>query len=237
MRKRAKANLKGGHKVSRTKKIILIVIVVIVMVFAAVFLGFSYFLGKQIVAGSTQLVTNEQTKNVHERIWTDYDFNYDAFCQTYTIENIKLTSSFDDHTLPADFIYANDKNNDVVIMVHGLGGNRYTNYPMAEFFLENGYNVITYDQRSSGENTAEKTTFGYWEKYDIMDCIKYATELTQGNKIGVWGESFGGATAIQAVAYENIQEDIAFLILDLPCKQYGMDGHRRDEKHGYGPPP
>ena len=25
--------------------------------------------------------------------------------------------------------------------------NRYSNYPLAEFFLEEGYNVITYDQK------------------------------------------------------------------------------------------
>lgn len=203
------------------KKRVLIVIVVIVIVLAAIFLGFSYFLGGQIVAGSTQLVTNESTKNVHEDLWVEHGLKYDAFGQTYTIEKISLTSSFDGHTIPADFIYSDDKNNDVVIMVHGLGGNRYTNYPIAEFFLENGYNVITYDQRSSGENTAEKTTFGYWEKYDLMDCIRYAKEFTREKKIGVWGESFGGATAIQAVAYEDIQDDIAFLILDCPVS--GME--------------
>ena len=36
--------------------------------------------------------------------------------------------------IPADYIYAlgeeGDKNNPTVILVHGLGGNRYTNYPL-----------------------------------------------------------------------------------------------------------
>lgn len=200
----------------RKKKKVLVIILSIIVVLAVIFLGLSYYLGKQIVASSTQLVNNEETKNVHEDLWAEYGFDFDAFSQAYTIEKINPTSSFDGHTIPAEFIYSEDKNNDVVIMAHGLGGNRYTNYPIAELFLANGYNVITYDQRSSGENTAEKTTFGYWEKYDLIDCIKYAKEFTQEKKVGVWGESFGGATAIQAVAYKDIQEDIAFLILDCP---------------------
>lgn len=201
---------------SKKKKKLLIAAVVMVVVFVTLFLGFSYFLGGQIVASSTQLVTNEETKNVHERLWIEYNFNYDAFSQNYSIEKLDLTSSLDGHTIPCDFIYSDDKNNNVVVMAHGLGGNRYTNYPIAEFFLENGYNVITYDQRSSGENTAENTTFGYFEKYDLIDCINYAKDFAQGKKIGVWGESYGGATGIQAIAYEDMQENVSFLILDCP---------------------
>lgn len=52
---------------------------------------------------------------------------------TYTIEKVEITSTFDEHMIPADYIYAlgeeGDKNNPTVILVHGLGGNRYTNYP------------------------------------------------------------------------------------------------------------
>jgi fermentation-respiration switch protein FrsA (DUF1100 family) len=201
---------------NKVKKRILIVVTSLIILLIGMFIGFSYFIGDQIVASSTQLVTNEKTRNIHDLVWKDYGFNYESFSQTYKIENINLTSSFDGHAIPVDFIYSNDKNSNIVIMAHGLGGNRQTNYPRAEFFLKNGYNVITYDQRSSGENVAEKTTFGYWEKYDIIDCIKYAKDFAKDKKIGVWGESFGGATAVQAVAFENVQEDIAFLALDCP---------------------
>lgn len=201
---------------SKKKRVILIVIISIVLLMAITVVGFSYFLGTQIVASSTQLVTNETTKDVPENFWKDYGVDYDEFCQTYTVEKINLTSSFDGHTVPADFIYSGEKSSDIVVMAHGLGGNRYTNYPIAELFLENGYSVITYDQRSTNENTAEKTTFGYWEKYDLIDCINYAKQFSDGKKIGVWGESFGGATAVQAVAHENTQEDVAFLVLDCP---------------------
>ena len=93
--------------------------------------------------------------------------------------------------IPADYIYAlgeeGDKNNPTVILVHGLGGNRYTNYPLAEMFLQKGYNVLTYDQRSSNENTAQYTTFGYWEKYDLIDYIDYVYSHAPEQVIGIWG--------------------------------------------------
>lgn len=207
-----------GEVIGMNKKLkrILIIMSVIVVLFTMSIVSLSYFLGTQVVAGSTQLVTNEGTADVPDNFWEENGVDYEEFRQKYSVKSINLTSSFDGHIIPGEFIYFGDKKRDTVVMVHGLGGNRYTNYPIAELFLENGYNVITYDQRSTNENKAEKTTFGYWEKYDLLDCIEYAKQNTDVNTIGVWGESFGGATAVQAVAYENTQDDLSFLVLDCP---------------------
>lgn len=197
---------------SKKKKILLAAVILLVLLF----LGGSYYMGTLIVDGSTQLVTNESTKDVSDSFWETYGVSFDSFCSTYDITPLALTSSFDGHTIPGEYISARIRSKNTVILVHGLGGNRYTNYPVASFFLECGYNVITYDQRSSGENTARKTTFGYWEKYDIIDCIAYAKEHTDTEILGIWGSSFGGATAAQAAAYEDTQDDLDFLILDCP---------------------
>lgn len=32
--------------------------------------------------------------------------DYDVFCDTYSIEKIEITSNFDGHIIPADYIYA-----------------------------------------------------------------------------------------------------------------------------------
>ncbi|MDD6492530.1 MAG: alpha/beta fold hydrolase [Firmicutes bacterium] len=198
---------RNNKVVCKKRKILYICIITL----ALLFMGFSYFLGKQVVAGSTQLVTNENTSNIPDQSWIEENFSV-----KYEIEKISLTSTFDGHIIPADFIYSTDRNRNIVIMVHGLGGNRYSNYHVAELFLENGYNVITYDQRSSNENTAEKTTFGYWEKFDLIDCINFAKEIAPEKNIGVWGRSFGGATAIQAAAHKNTQSKLSWIILDCP---------------------
>ncbi len=201
----------------RSTKIILIAIVAIPLI---LFIGLSGFIGSQVFAGSTQLVTNEKTRGVPEELLETYGLDYESFRNTYRIETLELISSFDGHVIPADYLYApesqNSKDRPTVIMVHPLGGNRYANYPIAEFFLEQGFNVVTYDQRSSNENTARYTTFGYWEKFDLIDWINYVKEQAPGQRLGVWGASFGGATAGLALGYEDVDEQVDFLVLDSP---------------------
>lgn len=200
----------------KSRKIILIIFIIILLLF----FGMSYFIGTQVFMGSTQLVTCEDTSKVGDNFWKKYNIDYNSFCNTYSIEKIKITSTFDGHLIPADYIYAvgseGNKNNHTVILVHGLGGNRYTNYPLAEMFLKKGYNVLTYDQRSSNENTAQYTTFGYWEKYDLIDYINYIYSHASEQVIGVWGTSFGGATAGLAMGNKAVENKVDFLILDCP---------------------
>uniref|UniRef100_UPI0040568FCF alpha/beta hydrolase n=1 Tax=Acetatifactor sp. TaxID=1872090 RepID=UPI0040568FCF len=200
----------------KRNKIILIVLIVLLLLF----LGMSYFIGTQVFMGSTQLVTCEDTSKVKDTFWEKYNVDYDVFCNTYSVEKIEITSTFDGHIIPADYIYAlgkeGNKDNSTVILVHGLGGNRYTNYPLAEMFLQKGYNVLTYDQRSSNENTAQYTTFGYWEKYDLIDYIDYVYAYASEKVIGIWGTSFGGATAGLAMGEKDVERKVDFMILDCP---------------------
>lgn len=57
-----------------------------VVTLATLFLGASSLIGLQVFAGSTQLVTNEETKGVPNTFWEQYGMNYDSFCDTYKIE-------------------------------------------------------------------------------------------------------------------------------------------------------
>lgn len=205
---------------SKVKKRTLIIIAAILAVLTILIIGFSAFIGQQVFSASTQLVTNEETQGISEAFAEKYDMNYEGFLDTYKVEELKIQSSFDNHMIPADYIYTNSpdqtKDSPTVILVHGMGDNRYSTYPWAQFFLETGYNVIAYDQRSSNANTAEYTTFGYWEKYDLIDWVSYFEEQAPGQTLVVWGASYGGATAGLAAGHEDIQDKIDFLILDSP---------------------
>src|SRR5690554_5508533 len=175
------------------KKILFAAGMVVVVIAALV----CYFTGLAVFNGSMQMVTSETTGMEQVRAYmADVGFDLRRFESEYNIETICIESTLDGHMIPADLITTDgNQNKDTVVMVHGLGGNRLTVYPTAEIFLANGYNVLAFDQRSSGENTAPFTTYGYLESQDVKDYVAYLHDnIDSAKSIGVWGTSFGGAT-------------------------------------------
>ena len=145
-------------------------------------------------------------------------FDVDAFENQYKLREIEIKSTFDGHTIPSYYFTVDGSyERDTVVLAHGLNGNRLTGYPVAEMFLRNGYNVLTYDQRASGESDAEYMTCGYWESYDFGDCVRYVRS-TAGDKvrIGGWGSSIGGATVGFYLGTKEAQNELSFAVLDCP---------------------
>ncbi|MCR2032454.1 alpha/beta hydrolase [Anaerofustis stercorihominis] len=210
----------------------------IIIIILIIIVGFSYYIGNQVFLNSTQLTTSESTKEI-VGVSRKHAKYYYMISSDYIIENINLKSSYDGHNIPADYIYSSkpsDKNNKTIIMVHGLGGNRYSLYVIAQYFLEKGFNVITYDQRSSNENTAKYTTFGYLEKYDLIDYINYVKKQAPHKVLGIWGTSCGGATAGLAAGHEETYEKLDFLFLDCPVSSMEWMIENEINKMGIGIP-
>ena len=197
-------------------------IVLIIVVAAVLFLIYNLYCGYSIYKSSAQRSTNERTSDMVLINWLtdDKGFDFYDFTDTYTIEEISITSKYGGHSIPASYIYAKgrvDKNAPTAIMVHGLLGNRLSNYPMSQMFLDLGYNVITYDQRSSGGNTAPYTTYGFMESYDVIDYVNYAREqMGDDDKLVVWGQSLGAATISNAMDTAVFSNNVDYVILDSP---------------------
>ena len=138
--------------------------------------------------------------------------------ETYTIEDVVLTSELDGHHITADYIsQAAGKDNDTIIMVHGIGGTRRSMKTDILFYLSLGYNVVTYDQRSSGENDGFFYTLGIWEQYDLMDCINYVDkQISSDKKLVVLGQSSGGTSTGLMLANKEAQEKVDYVIFDSP---------------------
>lgn len=198
-------------------KIILIIFAVIMGLVILAAAGISVYTGHQVVLNSNQMAQTDGSRRMPEQFFDKCGFDYDEFSKAYDIDSMTLESSQDGHIIPADHIHSpGGDGRKAVVMVHGLGGSRFTVYPVAVIFLENGYDVLCYDQRSSGENTAPYTTYGYFEKYDLIDCVKYLRENNSDTEIGLYGVSMGGATVCSALGYRDTAENISFAVLDCP---------------------
>lgn len=166
----------------------------------------------------TRLSTNEATGMEHTLEGLEsIGFDYDGFCRNYRIESVHITSTLDGHDIPGHYIYSKNENADTIIMIHGVSGSHQSIYPAAQLFLEKGYHVLAYDQRSTGENTAEYTTFGYLESCDTADCVSYLDGILDSEQnIYIWGCSMGAATAGISARHEIVENRVAAVILDSP---------------------
>jgi len=88
-----------------------------------------------------------------------------------------------------------------VVLLHGYGGNQDEVLPLANQLHEAGFTVFTYDQRGCGASTGE-ITFGAREQDDLISVVDYLSSRPDVERLGVFGFSMGGATAIMAAARE-----------------------------------
>ncbi|NMB34649.1 MAG: alpha/beta hydrolase [Clostridium sp.] len=66
-------------------------------------------------------------------------------------------------------------------------------------FLDEGYNVLTFDFRNSGESDGGTTTMGLCEKNDVLGAVRF-TKNKGATEIVVMGLSMGASCAIWAAA-------------------------------------
>ena len=120
-----------------------------------------------------------------------WGYDTEKFMNTHTGINISATAE-DGNTVPATY-FDNDSDK-CVILVHGAGGDRVSTYPLAEQYIEDGFDVIAIDQRGCGENPDDKVTFGINEELDVKAMVKYAREELGADKVIVHGQSMGAQT-------------------------------------------
>ncbi len=84
-----------------------------------------------------------------------------------------------------------------VIICHGVTENKINSFKYARLFERLGFNSVIYDHRRHGDSGGKTTSFGFYEKFDLQ-AIVHATREKIGSsaKLGIHGESMGGATTI-----------------------------------------
>jgi dipeptidyl aminopeptidase/acylaminoacyl peptidase len=100
-----------------------------------------------------------------------------------------------------------------LLFLHGFTGTRYHVFDWARLFWERGCHVLAYDHRGHGDSTPAFHTYGFYEKEDAVAALDWLAARTglARPQIGVFGVSYGAATALQMAP---LTPDIAFVGAD-----------------------
>ncbi len=107
--------------------------------------------------------------------------------------------------------FASDK---TVILVAGRTEGLCYNYYFARPYSENGYNVLTIDNRAHGESDGKYNTVGFEEHKDLLNWAKYLHENHHTNFILFHGICIGSAGSLYALTSKNCPDYIKGMIAD-----------------------
>src|SRR6266496_933011 len=102
--------------------------------------------------------------------------------------------------------YIPPQNGVVIILQHGYHANSAEMLPIGLMLARHGYGILFFDFRGHGKSEGNTVTLGLFETQDTDAAVNFLLEQSEVNKIGLVGNSMGGATGILAASKnENIQ--------------------------------
>lgn len=131
-----------------------------------------------------RVVTNDHPEN--------YELNAKAV-SIYTKDSLQLAAYHITPSIPPKA---------TIILIHGISGCKEHFLPLSKTLTKAGYAIVAIDNRAHGKSEGLYCTYGYYEKSDIAQVVSYLKSHGHNEPIGVWGNSLGGAIAIQAMAYD-----------------------------------
>jgi dipeptidyl aminopeptidase/acylaminoacyl peptidase len=112
-----------------------------------------------------------------------------------------------------------------IVICHGLGANKSDFTDLAVFLARRGYLVLTFDFRAHGDSEGSRTSLGYLERKDVSAALHYLSSRSEvdQDRIGIFGFSLGGSTAILSAAeqkkFRAVAADSAFSSLRDQARQ------------------
>ncbi len=150
---------------------------------------------------------------------------------SYVVSQMQFITK-DSLTLKASYVIPEGNNPDAtIICLHGIGGNRLQYLSTAKKLAEKNIATVLLDLRAHGLSEGDYITYGYYEKQDVIVIVD--TLLARGvtTPIGVWGNSLGGAIALQSLALDS---RLDFGIVESTFINMNQVVYDYQERYSYG---
>lgn len=105
----------------------------------------------------------------------------------------------DGQTLAAWYV-SGKRDAGAVLLLHGIRANRESQIARMRLLAAEGYSVLAIDLPSHGESTGQRITFGHGESRAVIAAVQFLRQQNPGARIGIIGQSLGGASAALAGA-------------------------------------
>lgn len=121
-------------------------------------------------------------------------------------QNVSFRSLDESINLRGWFFPTKGTVNGTVIIVHSYGQNRLPfdskHAKLYERIIEEGYQIMAFDLRASGESSGELQTFGYNEWEDVVAAMQHSYQLSGVDRFVLYGIGTGVTASLRA--YERI---------------------------------
>jgi pimeloyl-ACP methyl ester carboxylesterase len=181
------------------RRVLWIVLIMVALVIVAYVAGSWYF---------SSILLNSPTQTVAEAA-ADGDTPAD-----YGLPEPEVVAIDAGEVTLVGWLFENPREGECGLMfLHGFTGTRYHVLDWAPIFWERGCDILAYDHRGHGDSSPAFHTFGYYEKEDAVAALDWFAARTGLNRadIGVFGVSYGAATALQMAP---LTPEIAFVGAD-----------------------
>ncbi len=125
-----------------------------------------------------------------------------------------------------------------VIVCHGLAANKSNQLVMARQLVPSGYNVLIFDFRAHGESGGQLTSFGDFERRDVLGAVKWLHDNRAEASRRIFGVGASmGAAALIAAAADDSEEGRAIEAIAVYGAYADMRGLTDSVAHRYFFPP
>lgn len=207
---------------------------IIVLLVALVFAG-NYFYDQGIKRG-TEVKLHSESEAVNE-LASEPDQLLLKEAKAWYADQPKNTitmQSYDHLKLKAQFI-KNDKSNThkAIILAHGFRNTGEDMGKYAKFYYDQGFDILLPDARGHGASEGNYIGYGWHERLDYKDWIKYLIQQHDAEQIILQGNSMGAATVLMTSG-EQLPPQVKGIIADSAYSTVKKElAHQLKSIYGY----